>query len=154
MSSAFTPLASTLTRLYKGDPRLKRVAVSIINKREPETVLNGYALVSELNETLLSFFSTQKFKIDEELTLCTRVHSEELEYQLRFSHLLEQISSGRVMTMLPSEEHPFPARKFYRCYAKVLSLKRDGKPVHSEEPGQLATVSNITSESAGELKAA
>ena len=126
MSSEFTPAGSTLTRLYKGDPRLKRVEVSIISKKHPETALNGYALVTELNETMLSFFSTQKFKIDEELILKVQVNSDDLEFRLKMSHLHEQISSGRVMTALPTEENPFPARKFYRCFAKVIELKRNG----------------------------
>jgi hypothetical protein len=75
---------------------------------------------------MLSFFSMQKFQIDEALTIRMIVDSQELEFHLRMSHLHEQISSGRVMTALPTEACPFPARKFYRCFAQVIEVKRDG----------------------------
>jgi hypothetical protein len=127
MSLDTTPSHDTLAQLSKGDKRLKRVEVSITTRTRPETKLRGYALVSELNDSMLTFFSTQKFKIDEILIAKMVVDSQELEFQLRMSHMNEQISSGRIMTAIPDEDHPFPALKFYRCFAKIIELKRLGQ---------------------------
>ena len=133
MSSDFTPMtSSTITHLYKGDRRLKRVALSIRSKKNPEEILPGYALMTELNDEMLSFFSTQKFLIDESLNIRMTVGADDLEFQLKLSHLHEQISSGRIMTSIPTEENPFPARKFYRCFAKVIDVKRNGLSLHEK----------------------
>jgi hypothetical protein len=135
-----TPTPGTLKSLYnKGDRRLKRVGAIIRSKKHPEVELPGYALLTELNEEMLSFFSTQKFLVDEGLTVTMNVESDSLEFQLRMSHLHEQISSGRIMTEVPTEANPFPARKFYRCFAKVLEVKRNGV-VMSSAPTEVVTV--------------
>ncbi|NDG83913.1 MAG: hypothetical protein EBX52_02620, partial [Proteobacteria bacterium] len=83
----------------------------------------GYALVNELNEKMFSFFCTDKFTIDEELEIEMHFSGHNLTYKVLMSHLHEQISSGRIMTDVPTEEDPFPARKFYRCFSKVVELK-------------------------------
>ncbi len=79
MSPTNPTLTSTLTQLLKGDQRLKRVAVSIVTKHHPEDILSGYALVTELNDKVLSFFSTQKFRLDEILTIRMFVGSDEMD---------------------------------------------------------------------------
>ena len=134
MSFDSTPAYGTLIREFynKGDRRLKRVALKIQSKMHPEEVLTGYALMTELNGEMLSFFSTRKFLIDEHILIHMKLGDDELDFQLQMSHLHEQISSGRIMTSIPTEEHPFPARKFYRCFAKVLELKRNGVSVNGE----------------------
>jgi hypothetical protein len=55
------------------------------------------------------------------------------------------------MNALPTEENPFPARKFYRCFSKVLELKGMQK---TEESGEAPTESGVQSETATETKAA
>ena len=79
--------------------------------------------MNELSEKMFSFFCTEKFSIDEELEIQVRFSGHDLTYRVTMSHLHEQISSGRIMNALPSEDNPFPARKFYRCFSKVLELK-------------------------------
>jgi hypothetical protein len=106
-----------------GDRRLKRVALRIRSKLKPETFLSGYALVNELSGPLFTFFCTEKFALDEDLEVQLHFAGHDLTYKVVMSHLHEQISSGRIMNALPSAENPFPARKFYRCFARVLELK-------------------------------
>lgn len=92
----------------------------------------GYALINELNEKLFSFFCTEKFPIDEELEIEMKFSGHALTYKVVMTHLHEQISSGRIMTGLPTAENPFPARKYYRCFSNVLELKgmeKDGPSV-------------------------
>jgi hypothetical protein len=131
---------------------LKRLAVSIIRKHHPEEVLSGYALVTELNEKLLSFFSTQKFKIDETLIVKMYVDTNEMEFLLRMSHLHEQISSGRIMNAIPTNENPFPARKFYRCFAKVLEVKQNGKVLATEAEAAASDIVAATGEAPAGLQ--
>ncbi len=106
-----------------GDRRLKRVALKISTKLKPDRTFNGYALVNELSGNLFTFFCTEKFALDEELEVQLHFGGHDLTYRILMSHLHEQISSGRIMNALPSEQNPFPARKFYRCFAKVLELQ-------------------------------
>ena len=106
-----------------GDRRLKRVALKITTKLKPDRTFNGYALVNELSGNLFTFFCTEKFALDEELEVQLHFGGHDLTYKILMSHLHEQISSGRIMNALPSEQNPFPARKFYRCFAKILELQ-------------------------------
>lgn len=106
-----------------GDRRLKRVALKITTKLKPDRTFNGYALVNELSGNLFTFFCTEKFALEEELEVQLHFGGHDLTYKILMSHLHEQISSGRIMNALPSEQNPFPARKFYRCFAKVLELQ-------------------------------
>ncbi len=106
-----------------GDRRLKRVALKIASKLKPERGFSGYALVNELSGPMFTFFCTEKFALDEELEIKLHFGGHDLTYKILMSHLHEQISSGRIMNALPTEENPFPARKFYRCFAKVLELQ-------------------------------
>ncbi len=106
-----------------GDRRLKRVALKISTKLKPDRTFNGYALVNELSGNLFTFFCTEKFALDEELEVQLHFGGHDLTYRILMSHLHEQISSGRIMNALPSEQNPFPARKFYRCFAKILELQ-------------------------------
>lgn len=116
-----TGTSISINDLAHGDKRLKRVALNIKRSIDPERAFPGYALVNELNEKMFYFFCTDKFKIDEELMVYFNVAGQDLELQVVVSSLHEQISSGRIMTSVPSAENPFPARKFYRCFAKVLA---------------------------------
>lgn len=102
---------------------MKRVALKISTKLKPDRTFNGYALVNELSGNLFTFFCTEKFALDEELEVQLHFGGHDLTYRILMSHLHEQISSGRIMNALPSEQNPFPARKFYRCFAKVLELQ-------------------------------
>ncbi len=118
-----------------GDRRLKRVALKISSKFKPERSFSGYALVNELSGPMFTFFSTEKFALDEELEVQLHFGGHDLTYKIHMSHLHEQISSGRIMNALPTEDNPFPARKFYRCFAKVVELQgMDG--VQGEEVTQ------------------
>ena len=123
MRQAIATGATSIAHLFMGDSRLKRVAVKIKAPKLGDREFTGHALVNELNEKMFSFFCTEKFSIDEELEVQVRFSGHDLTYRVTMSHLHEQISSGRIMNALPSEENPFPARKFYRCFSKVLELK-------------------------------
>jgi hypothetical protein len=126
-----------------GDRRLKRVALKISTKFKPDRCFSGYALVNELNGPLFTFFCTEKFALDEELEVQLHFGGHDLTYKIHMSHLHEQISSGRIMNALPTEENPFPARKFYRCFAKVLELQgMDG--VEAETAPQTETPATQT----------
>ncbi len=116
--------ASSIAHLFMGDSRLKRVSLKIRAPKRGDRGFSGYALVNELSEKIFSFFCTEKFTIDEELEIEMRFSGHELTYRVNVSHLHEQISSGRIMNEVPTEENPFPARKFYRCFSNVLELKK------------------------------
>ena len=135
MSLDSTSSTGTSAPLYKGDSRLKRVPLSIRSKKDPHTVLTGYAIMTELNNEIFSFFSTQKFLIDEVLNIQLNVGVDALEFQLSLSHLHEQISSGRIMTAIPNDSDPFPALKFFRCFANIIGVKRNGKCIKGEDFG-------------------
>jgi len=139
MRQAITTGASSIAHLFMGDSRLKRVALKIKVAKYGDRELSGYALVNELNEKIFSFFCTEKFSIDEELEIHMKFSGHDLSYKVSLSHLHEQISSGRIMNALPSEENPFPARKFYRCFSRVLELKGMEK---SGEPATPAALSS------------
>jgi len=113
----------SIAHLFMGDSRLKRVALRIRTPKVPDREFTGYALVNELNEKVFSFFCTEKFSIEDELEIEMKFSGHDLCYRVTMSHLHEQISSGRIMNALPSPENPFPARKFYRCFSKVLEMK-------------------------------
>jgi hypothetical protein len=123
MRTVSTSGSSSIAHLFMGDRRLKRVALKISTKLKPDRTFNGYALVNELSGNLFTFFCTEKFALDEELEVQLHFGGHDLTYRILMSHLHEQISSGRIMNALPSEQNPFPARKFYRCFAKVLELQ-------------------------------
>ncbi|MBC7397048.1 MAG: hypothetical protein H7333_06360 [Bdellovibrionales bacterium] len=99
---------------------MKRVNLHIISKNQPGTVYTGYAVVGELNNETLAFFCTEKFNVDDELQVTFTVGKESYQYPVVLFNLHEQMSSGRIMTSLPTEANPFPARKFYRCFARVM----------------------------------
>ncbi len=100
--------------------QLKRVSVTIQYKKHPETVVHGYALIHEILSNQVSFFSTQKLPVDEELLVAFHQNGENKLVTVMVNHMNEQISSGKIMNALPCEENPFPARKFYRCYTSVV----------------------------------
>jgi hypothetical protein len=132
MRQAIATGATSIAHLFTGDSRLKRVAVKIKAPKLGDREFTGHALVNELSEKMFSFFCTEKFSIDEELEIQMRFSGHDLTYRVTMSHLHEQISSGRIMNALPSEDNPFPARKFYRCFSKVLELKGMER---TEDPG-------------------
>ncbi len=113
---------------------MKRVALKIRIPRRGNHECSGYALINELNEKMFSFFCTEKFTIDEELEIEMKFSGHDLTYRVLMTHLHEQISSGRIMNDLPSEGNPFPARKFYRCFSKVIELKGMEKFTETTEP--------------------
>ncbi len=104
-----------------GGSHLKRVPITIQHKNKPDMRVSGYALSHEILPDHLSFFATQKFQVDEELVVFFNENGAEQSMNVILRNMHEQISSGRVMIAVPSEEDPFPTRKFYRCYTTVLS---------------------------------
>jgi hypothetical protein len=134
--------SSSIAHLFMGDSRLKRVALKIRAPKRGGLEYAGYALVNELNEKVFSFFCTDKFTIDEELEIEMNFSGNNLTYKVHMSHLHEQISSGRIMTDVPTDANPFPARKFYRCFANVLELK--GMEKGLSEESATASVTPIT----------
>ena len=123
MRQVITTGSNSIAHLFMGDSRLKRVALKIRIPRRGNHECSGYALINELNEKVFSFLCTEKFTIDEELEIEMKFSGHDLTYRVLMTHLHEQISSGRIMNDLPSEGNPFPARKFYRCFSKVIELK-------------------------------
>lgn len=126
--------ANNNSRSPFGGNRLKRVPITIQYKNKPETAVPGYALTHEILPEQISFFAAQKFPVDEELVVTYTMNSGEsqtMHVVLRNMH--EQISSGRVMNALPSENQPFPARKFYRCYSLVLKAGEMSGTVENNE---------------------
>jgi hypothetical protein len=102
---------------------LKRVSLLIQSKKYPGQTFVGYALLHEFNPERLSFFTAQKFPVDEELEVQVDFFGSKGHLKVRMANLHEQISSGRVMNAIPNEGNPFPVRKFYRCYAVINSLQ-------------------------------
>jgi hypothetical protein len=130
--------ASSIAHLFMGDRRLKRVAVKIKAPKSGNQEFQGYALINELSESWFSFFCTEKFSIDQELEIQVKFSGHDLTYKVTMSHLHEQISSGRIMNCMPTEENPFPARKFYRCFSRVTELKGMQKSTPEETTGAIA----------------
>lgn len=104
------------------DTHLKRVSLLIQSKKYQGQVFVGYALLHEFNPKRLSFFTSQKFPIDEILEVDVDFFGAKAHMKVRMANIHEQISSGRVMNAVPNEENPFPVRKFYRCYAVITSM--------------------------------
>lgn len=124
MNSPGTDNKTTL--IFEG-PQLKRVSVTIQYKNHPENLVSGYALSHEILPGQVSFFAAQKFPVDEELTVFYQLKGEKKSVDVRMKHMHEQISSGRIMNALPTEQNPFPARKFYRCYTTALTAEGAAK---------------------------
>jgi hypothetical protein len=116
---------------------MKRIGISIKSCKHPENQVMGSALINEVKSDSISFFASQKFQADEELEIVCELNGEKILYQVVMKQLHEQISSGRIMTAVPSAEHPFPARTFYRCFAKVNSVITMNGPQEIETPADL-----------------
>lgn len=114
-----TPRANTKTNQLFRSHHLKRVPITIQSKKNPELVVAGYALSHEILSNQISFFSTQKFPLEETLVVNYEINGETHSVPVTLDHLHEQISSGRVMNAVPDDQHPFPTRIFYRCYTSV-----------------------------------
>jgi hypothetical protein len=129
-------------RLQLGYPRgaltVKRIAIKIRSKKNPEEVTPGYLLLHELGAGLFSFFSTKKYNQAEQLTVHAVIDGEAKDFQLKLSNCHEQISSGRIMTDVPQEGQPFPTRTFYRCFAKPIEFAATG-PKLVEQPAEAPT---------------
>jgi hypothetical protein len=110
----------TLEELKRGDARLKRIKLTITSDQRPGVIFPGYLLLSEVNSKRLSFFCSFKFSIDEKIRVHFRATDQVFDTEVLVTNLHEQISSGKIMSSLPAEGQPFPARTFYRCFAKVL----------------------------------
>ena len=104
--------------------KMKRVNVLIQILKTPEIILQGYALHQELGQKRIAFFTMQKLPAEAEVRITYTYHGEQITYQVIMTQLHEQISSGRIMTSIPDENNPFPALKFYRCFAQVLSVEK------------------------------
>ncbi len=128
-----------------GGSHLKRVPITIQYKNKPEMKVPGYALSHEILPDHLSFFAAQKFPVDEELVVYFSENGEEKNMNVILRNMHEQISSGRVMTAVPSEEDPFPARKFYRCYTTVLNAVENAGSETEAEP-QMETAPEAAAE--------
>lgn len=120
MSSGKTAQTAPATHLLKGEFFLKRIVAQVRLKKDPSQTFLGYVLIKELGHSLFTFFCTEKFAIDEPLLVNFVLQGKEQEYEVTMSHMNEQISSGRIMRAVPTEADPFPLRKFYRCYAKIV----------------------------------
>ncbi len=116
----------------KGALQLRRINITIRSKRNPDANIAGYMVLHELSNEILSFFSTKKFKHEEELEVYAEIHGSNKKYETELIGCHEQISSGRVMTSLPEEGQALPTRTFYRCFAKVKSLMTLDKPEDDE----------------------
>lgn len=120
--------------ILMGGHRLKRVPITIQYKNNPDFVVSGYALSHEILPNQVSFFATQKFPMEEELTVSFQVNGEKQSLTVLLKHMHEQISSGRIMNSIPSEENPFPARKFYRCYTQAVGAVAAAKTEETQAP--------------------
>lgn len=113
---------------------MKRLSISIHSEKHPELVYLAYALAHEITDAGINFFSTVKFRQDEELEIRVDQDGEVTRYHVVMGHLHEQISSGRIMNAIPDAEHPFPARTFYRCFTKLLSKEAVTAPTETATP--------------------
>ncbi|MBS1958674.1 MAG: hypothetical protein JST80_04300 [Bdellovibrionales bacterium] len=95
----------------------------IHSKKYPNQDFIGYALLHELDPKRLSFFSSQKFPVDDELTVDVDYFGQKARFKILVTGIHEQISSGRVMNSIPSEDNPSTIRKFYRSYGSVSGLE-------------------------------
>ena len=109
--------------------RLKRITLTIRNKKFPNQVAYGQAVVQDIGRELFYFFTTQKFLLEEDLEVSCEHYGEKYVFILNLHHIHEEISSGRIMNAIPEEGKPFPAIVFYRCFAKVKSRKVLEAPV-------------------------
>ena len=142
-----------------GGAHLKRVSVTIQFKNHPENTVNGYALSHEILPNQVSFFAAQKFPVDEELNVFYTVNGEKKSLTVTMKSMHEQISSGRIMNGIPSEENPFPARKFYRCYTSVVGAaaaaatdtNTDEKPSEAPAPVEVAAEAPMEAAPAAEV---
>jgi hypothetical protein len=142
-----TPGANNKNNPILGGSHLKRVPITIQHKKNPEIKVSGYALAHEILDDQVSFFATQKFPVDEELIVCYSENGNEQCLNVVLRNMHEQISSGRVMTSVPSENDPFPARKFYRCYTVALAAAAESGNVEAN-PEETATPTSESSEGA------
>ena len=86
-------------------------------------------ILHELGNQTFSFFSTKKFRHEEELEVFLENHGDKKKYELEMNQCHEQISSGRIMTSLPQDGQALPTRTFYRCFANIISLVAIEPPV-------------------------
>ena len=110
---------------------MKRVSVQIQITKDPETLLHGSALYQDLGEKRIAFFMTQKLPDEETVRITYTLHGNEIVYEAVTTQIQEQISSGRVMTSMPTEENPFPAVKFFRYFANVISRTSSEQPAEA-----------------------
>ena len=121
---------------------MKRVSLSIKAHSHPDLHCIGYAITTEMGGSALSFFTTQKFPVDEKLEITTFINGEAKVIQAVMRTTREEISSGKVMNGIPDEAHPFPARTFYKCYAQVaVAVAKDVAP---ETESETAAPNNVT----------
>lgn len=126
--------------IHIGGCRLKRVPITIQFKKNPENMATGYALSHEILPNQVSFFATQKFPVDEELTIFFSLNGEKQSLTVTMKSMNEQISTGRIMNTLPSEAVPCPTRKFYRCYSAVMGAAAAHQPATTEAAPAITNV--------------
>jgi len=121
---------------------LKRVSLLIHSKTYPNQDFIGYALLHEFDRKRLSFFTAQKFPVDDELTFDVDYFGQKAHFKLLVTGIHEQISSGRIMNVVPNDENPFHVRKFYRTYGSVSGLEGllpgMTDPSANDQPAQIA----------------
>lgn len=126
-------------RSYSGGLRLKRVSLKIVSKKRPSESNPAYVLVADVDRgPILSFFSSKKYMEDETLEVSAWIKGKHRTFEVQMKACHEQISSGRVMTGIPTLHEPLPNLTFYRCYAKVLSEK-------TQELSPEQSLDNVTS---------
>ena len=101
---------------------MKRIGLSIKSLKHPELHFLGSALTTEIRNDRMHFYSSHKFRSDEELEILCELNGEKAKYQVVINNIHEQISSGKIMATIPTEERPFPSLTFYRCFARVKSV--------------------------------
>ncbi len=134
-----TPGANNKANPILGGSHLKRVPITIQYKNKPETKVSGYALSHEILPNQVSFFAAQKFPVDEELIVFFTENGEQQSMNVILRNMHEQISSGRVMNALPTEDDPFPARKFYRCYTTINDAANTANDLKTSEENPTET---------------
>ena len=123
MDEVKTPGASIEPHPVSRGQHLKRVSLLIHSKKYPNQDYIGYALLHEFDPKRLSFFSSQKFPVDDELVIDVDYFGQKAHFKVLVTGIHEQISSGRVMNAIPSEDNPSTVRKFYRSYGSVSGLE-------------------------------
>jgi hypothetical protein len=138
--------------------RMKRLSLVIETSNPPDTTA-GYIVYNEIGQENLAFFANHSFQPDTALTLTYEpTPGDEQKIQVQITHVHEQLAPGRIMQTLPTEENPFPSRKFYRCFANRVKAAVHLSVVPDEVSGDATaatpTIDAPTGEAVTELPVA